>query len=173
MKTILSTLNSKAGVHIINRTTGQTEFLDLDSTDVDLDFSSTLHDHTTDDGGVIVDSKMILPTKIKISAYLSDMKGVDRISNIFSNKSELYSIIVNSVLLADVVCTEVVINDDPEFMSVIPTTINFQEVITRKINAVRTEEAADVVRSRSGTRNMEGAVSITLDEYLAQLARRQ
>lgn len=168
---ILSAIKSEAGVRIVNVTTGKDAFLSLDTTDVNIDASAILHTHKTAKARLIVDHRTVMPVAVRLSCFFDSLADFNRITNLMQATDALYMLVINGTLWSPMTGSTIEVNQDAETLSLIPTVLEFKQILPRQNTSTVTTQGADAMTARQGLKSLAGT-SMTQDQLFEWMQRR-
>lgn len=98
---------------------------------------------TREDGAVIVDSKTILQTVVKLSVYCENVDDLRQVNDLLTNRSRVYTLSSKGILIENVVLNQEHVRQTPEVLSAYPIDLEFTEIIVQSKQPVLVNQAAD------------------------------
>jgi hypothetical protein len=140
---ILSSLTSKVSFSILNEMQQTYAVPNLKIVEVRIRYSSNNMRHRMEDGSYLVDSRIIVPMTIDITAICPDLDTQNQLTTLFADRSNSYTVTSKGLVFKHVMVDQEGLEQTPEMMSATPIKLSFKQVLAQGTDPVLAAQPAD------------------------------
>ena|SRR5271165_7003574 len=140
---ILSSPTSKVSFSILNEMKYTYALPNLKILAVKIRYSSNNMRHRMENGSYLVDSRIIIPMTIDVTALCPDINTQNQLTIIFTDRSNLYTITTKSIVFEHMMVNQEGLDQTAEIMSATPIKLRFKQILGQGTNPVLSAQSAD------------------------------
>jgi hypothetical protein len=167
---ILSSLLSGSTLKIVNDSSDSDDNLarNLKVSNVSIQYKSRAMRHMKEDGGTIVDSRIIDPITVTLSVFCASLDEVKVVNDILMDRKNTYTISSKGLVFPSMTAEELAIKQNGEMLTASPVQITMKEL--RKIGGETTshrvvEQAPDSSNFARGIHTISATTSKVTDTF--------
>lgn len=166
---ILSSLFTKAAFSVTDNATGIDMLKGLKVQRVRIRYASTAMRHPMEDGTTKVDSRVIRPALVEVTAFIPNADVLAKVNKLLQNRENLYTLKTRGVVLPFVMAETESLSQVAEVLSATPAVMHFKQLLIQNVTPVICAQASDssvIDKGLASVKAVAASVSDTFSKLL-------